>query len=62
MSGDIAITSGWDGKLIMWNIVTGKKMTELQWEYYVNTMAWLNEKKRIVVVGGKSGHMVIVQF
>ena len=37
-------------------------MTEFQWENYVNTMAWLNEKKRIVVVGGKSGHMIIFQF
>ncbi len=61
-SGHNVVSSGWDAKLILWNSESGKKVSEFQWENYVNAMAWLNKEKLQVIAAGKSGNMIIVQF
>ena len=62
LDGKNVVSSGWDGKVVMWDIQSGKKVNELCWDNYVNTMAWLDAEKKTLVVGGKSGNLILVQF
>jgi len=59
---NLAVSSGWDAKLVLWDLESGSKLSEISWDNYVNCMAWIDKEKRIVMAGGRSGNMVVVQL
>ena len=51
-----AVTGGWDGRIIIWDIAEGVKMGEIEWGEYVNCVCWGPDGE--VYAGGKAGAVV----
>jgi len=58
------VSSGWDGRVIMWETATGSKVTEYQCDVYINTLSWARQdgSHREVFVGGKDGYLARIQL
>ena len=64
------VTSGWDGKVKLWDISTpggGGEVSQVELGFYVNHLAWeiCNEDKQdnvVVYAGGKDGNLVKIQL
>ena len=69
-NGNYLVSSGWDGKIILWNISNGSILAQLPMpnDCYVNTLAWANlvDSKEnefdFVLAGGKNGEMALVKL
>jgi len=62
LSSKSAVSAGWDGKLVLWDLETKKQEQQYQCDSYINTLAWLDSEKKQILAGGKSGFLVKVQM
>ena len=62
LSSKSAVSAGWDGKLVLWDLETKKQEQQHQCDSYINTLAWLDSEKKQILAGGKSGFLVLVQM
>ena len=55
------VSSGWDGKVIRWDLDSASILDSLQCDSYVNVMAFAEDESNLIV-GGKDGFLVKIHF
>ena len=62
ISNDFLVSSGWDGKVNLWDIATKSQISSFKADSYINLAAWCDSKAKTVYVGGKSGYLALLQM
>ena len=59
---NMVVSSGWDGKVKVWDVAEKKELSEVDLGGYVNTMSWEPKEERgVVFAGGKGGLLVKIK-
>ena len=61
LANDRVYSSGWDGKVVRWNLPGGVKDAEFLCDAYVNVMTFA-ENTNTLIVGGRDGLMEKIRF
>ena len=59
IKGNYLVTSGWDGIVKVWDMITGNSKTDFKLEFYVNCILWHGN---YIYAGGKDGRLVKLEF
>jgi len=62
LSGENVVSSGWDEKLVSWNISSKKIEVEIPCESYINILWWMDPVSKQVLAGGKNGYLILAQL
>ncbi len=59
---EFVVSSGWDGKVVLWSIPKKSAEASVKCESYINVVVWRDYAGKTVYAGGKSGYLALIQL